>query len=83
MKKVKQSVKQETVANQLQKSKRVVKQRNSSTVKNRGVLRSKSGGPKGIRIPVCALKGRRPSPLDDGATCGTGLFPARLKYSRL
>ncbi len=29
---------------------------------------AKSGGPKGIRIPVCALKGRRPSPLDDGAS---------------
>ena len=24
-------------------------------------------GPNGIRIRVCALKGRRPSPLDDGA----------------
>ena len=25
-------------------------------------------GPNGIRIRVCGLKGRRPSPLDDGAT---------------
>ncbi len=79
MKSVKQSVKQETVANQLQNSKRVVKQNNGSAVKKQGVLRLKSGGPKGIRIPVCALKGRRPSPLDDGAKCGTGLFPNKTR----
>src|ERR1017187_8082560 len=35
-----------------------------------------SGSPKGIRIPVSALRGRRPWPLDDGAVApGQGLEP--------
>ena len=35
------------------------------------------GGPNGIRIRVYGLKGRRPSPLDDGATIG--LSPKRAQ----
>ena len=31
---------------------------------------SEMRGPNGIRIRVCGLKGRRPSPLDDGAMKG-------------
>ncbi len=30
-------------------------------------VKRKYGSPRGIRIPVYALKGRCPSPLDDGA----------------
>ncbi len=37
----------------------------------------KSGAPKGIRIPVFALKGQCPRPLDDG-----GNVCAYKKYSR-
>jgi hypothetical protein len=40
-------------------------------------LRSMRRSPKGIRIPVSALRGRRPRPLDDGAgeTPGEGFEP--------
>ncbi len=46
---------------------------------------AKNGGPKGIRIPVCALKGRRPSPLDDGAASSIMAYTlsAKQKYSRI
>ncbi len=40
---------------------------------------STSGGSKGIRIPVYGLKGRCPSPLDDGAAGENAIaVPANL-----
>ncbi len=39
-----------------------------------GVLKTVTGAPKGIRIPVAGLKGRCPRPLDDGGV--------PLNYSR-
>ena len=57
------------------KVKQSVKQKSRKTKK----ASVKGGGSKGIRIPVYALKGRCPRPLDDGADCNVGFSPDKTR----
>ncbi len=54
---------------------RKIQNRPSETIHLRVCLVLYNYAPMGIRIPVLALKGPRPSPLDDGGELTTSILP--------